>query len=45
MEVGSGGQFSPIVCDPTIRQPGYDFSRQHWSLLNRFCMEQKEMAT
>jgi len=24
----------------TIRQPGFDLSRQQWSLLNRFCMEQ-----
>jgi len=31
---------SHLVCDPTIRQPGFDLSRQHWSLLNCFCMEQ-----
>jgi len=28
------------VCDPTIRQPGFDLPRQQWSLLNRFRMEQ-----
>jgi len=27
---------SHLVCDPTIRQPGFDLSRQQWSLLNRF---------
>ena len=31
---------SHLVCDPTIRQPGFDLSRQQWSLLNRFCTEQ-----
>jgi len=31
---------SHLVCDPTIRQPGFDFPRQQWSLLNRFRMEQ-----
>ena len=31
---------SHLVCDPTIRQPGFDLPRQHWSLLNRFCTEQ-----
>ena len=42
---------SHLVCDPTIRQPGFDFPRQQWSLLNRFRTEQglrclqKEMAT
>ena len=42
---------SHLVCDPTIRQPGFDLPRQQWSLLNRFrtkrtlrCL-QKEMAT
>jgi len=25
-----------LVDDPTIRQPGFNFSRQQWSLLNRF---------
>jgi len=29
-----------IVCDPTIRQPGFDLPRQQWSLLNRFSTEQ-----
>jgi len=32
--------YSHLVCDPTIRQPGFDLPRQQWSLLNRFCMEQ-----
>jgi len=27
---------SYLVCDPTIRQPGFDLPRQQWSLLNRF---------
>jgi len=27
---------SHLVCDPTIRQPGFDLSRQQWSLLNCF---------
>jgi len=31
---------SHLVCDPTIRQPGFDLPRQHWSLLNRFRTEQ-----
>jgi len=31
---------SHLVCDPTIRQPGIDLSRQQWSLLNRFRTEQ-----
>jgi len=31
---------SHLVCDPTIRQPGFDLPRQQWSLLNRFRMEQ-----
>jgi len=31
---------SHLVCDPTIRQPGFDLPRQHLSLLNRFRMEQ-----
>jgi len=37
--------------DPTIQQPGFNFPRQQWFLLNRFCTEQtlrclqKEMAT
>ena len=29
-----------LVCDPTIRQPGFDLPRQKWSLLNRFRTEQ-----
>ena len=31
---------SHLVCDPTIWQPGFDFPRQQWSLLNRFHAEQ-----
>jgi len=31
---------SHLVCDPTIRQAGFDLPRQQWSLLNRFRMEQ-----
>jgi len=31
---------SHLVCDPAIRQPGFNFPRQQWSLLNRFRMEQ-----
>jgi len=31
---------SHLVCDPTIRQPGFDLPRQHWSLLNCFRTEQ-----
>ena len=31
---------SHLVCDPTIRQPGFDLHRQQWFLLNRFRMEQ-----
>jgi len=31
---------SHLVCDPTIRQLGFDLPRQQWSLLNRFCKEQ-----
>ena len=31
---------SHLVCDPTIRQPGFDFPRQQWSLLNHFRTEQ-----
>ena len=31
---------SHLVCDPTIRQPGFDLSRQQWSLLNHFRTEQ-----
>jgi len=30
---------SHLLCDPTIRQPGFDLPQQHWSLLNRFCTE------
>jgi len=29
-----------LVCNPTIRQPGFDLPRQQWSLLNRFRTEQ-----
>jgi len=42
---------SYLVCNPTIRQLGFNLSRQQWSLLNRFRTEQtlrclqKEMAT
>ena len=31
---------SHLLCDPTIRQPGFDLPRQQWSLLNRFRTEQ-----
>ena len=31
---------SHLVCDPTIRQPGFDLPQQQWSPLNRFRMEQ-----
>jgi len=31
---------SHLVCDPTIRQPGFDLPRQQWSLLNRLRTEQ-----
>jgi len=31
---------SHLVCDPTIRQPGFDLPRQQWSMLNRFRAEQ-----
>jgi len=31
---------SHLVCDPTIRQPGFDLPQQQWSQLNRFCTEQ-----
>jgi len=31
---------SHLVCDLTIRQPGFDFPRQQWFLLNRFRTEQ-----
>ena len=32
---------SHLVCDPTIQQPGFNLPRQQWSLLNRFCTEQR----
>ena len=31
---------SHLVCDPAIRQPGFDPPRQQWLLLNRFRTEQ-----
>jgi len=31
---------SHLVCDPTVRQPGFDLPRQQWSLLNHFRTEQ-----
>jgi len=31
---------SHLVCDPTIRQPGFDLHRQQWSLLNHYRTEQ-----
>jgi len=31
---------SHLVCDPTIRQPGFDLPRQQWSLLNHFHTKQ-----
>jgi len=36
----SGTHHSHLVCDPTIRQTGFDLPRQQWSLRNRFRMEQ-----
>ena len=35
---------SHLVCDPTIWQPGFDLSRQQWSLLNHFFMEQGHLT-
>ena len=35
---------SHLVCDPTIWQPGFDLSRQQWSLLNHFHMEQGHLT-
>jgi len=29
-----------LLCDPTMRQPGFDLPRQQWSLLKRFRTEQ-----
>ena len=31
---------SHLVCDPTMRQPGFDLPWQQWSLLNRFRTDQ-----
>jgi len=31
---------SHLVCNPTIRKPGFDLPRQQWSPLNRFRTEQ-----
>jgi len=31
---------SHLVCNPTIRQPGFDLPGQQWCLLNRFRTEQ-----
>jgi len=31
---------SHLVCDPTIRQLGFDLPRQQWTLLNHFRTEQ-----
>ena len=31
---------SHLMCDPTIRQPGFDLPWQQWSLMNCFRMEQ-----
>jgi len=42
LEVGSGGQ---LVCDPTMRQPGFDLPRQLWSLVNRFHTEKGHCGT
>ena len=36
---------SHLVCDPTIRQPGFDLPQQQWSLLNHFRMEQGHCST
>ena len=30
-----------LVCNSTIRQPGFDLRRQQWSLLNHFCTEHR----
>ena len=32
---------SHLVYDPTIWQPSFDLPRQQWSLLNRYCREQR----
>ena len=32
---------SHLVCDPTIRQPGFNLPLQQWSLLYRFHTEQR----
>jgi len=34
-----------LVCDLTIRQPGFDLPRQQWSLLNHFRTEQRHART
>ena len=31
---------SHLMCDPTIRQPGFNLPRKQWSLMNRFRTEQ-----
>ena len=36
---------SHLVCNTTIRQPGFDLPRQQWSLLNRFRTEQGHCGT
>ena len=35
---------SHLVCDPTIRQPGFDLRRQQWSFLNRFFARCRDTA-
>jgi len=35
---------SHLVCDPTIRQPGFDLPRQQWALLNRFRTAQEHCS-
>ena len=35
---------SHLVCDPTIRQPGSDLTRQQWSLLNRVFARNRDTA-
>jgi len=35
---------SYLVCDPTIRQPGFDHPRQQWSLVNCFRTEQRHCS-
>ena len=36
---------SSLVDEPAIRQPGFDLSRRHWVLLNRFRTNQGHCAS